>query len=445
MYTCYSTPNKSKIMYKRRGAKVAKRAVIPLSDTTIKNAKSRDKDYLLADGNGLYLNIKTIGTKVWTIRYTIDSAAKKSSIGNYPKVSLAEAREKNKEYQSKAKQGICPITERKEAKENQTQDIEGQIHLVMQSYLERIRSSIVKSTFDHTKRRLERDILPFFCTFSPNTQCTFEDVIVSKHIKDIKHNDLLKAVLAIEARGAKVTAHRVLAECNRLWLYAVQHGYAENNVIANIDKRHALQKVTKGRLPSTTDPKELRRFMEFAEGFNRSYVARYAMRLLPYVFLRAGNINELEWSEVDFDKKTINIKADKMKISANGDFTLPIPQKAIDIINEIRPFTDHCKYVFASSQNPNKPISDGTLSKALRENGFAGIITPHGFRATFSSIAHENTHIHGLSEKVIEACLHHAERNKVAGAYNYHANYLPQMTILINWWADYLDSIKVGG
>jgi|GEM_PF-6613593 len=121
---------------------MAKRTVTPLTNTQIDKAKPKDKDYLLADGNGLYLNIKTINTKVWTIRYTIDGTPKKSSIGNYPKVSLAEAREKNKEYQTKAKQGLCPITERKEAKENQILDKEGQLHFVMQSYLAKIRPSV---------------------------------------------------------------------------------------------------------------------------------------------------------------------------------------------------------------------------------------------------------------------------------------------------------------
>jgi len=421
---------------------MAKRTVTPLTNTQVEKAKPKEKDYTLPDGNGLQLLIKTTGKKIWEVRYTVNGKTTKTTIGTYPLTSLADARRKRDEYWQKAKQGISPTRERKEAKEKAALDNDGQIHLVIQKYLAKIKDSIVESTFIDASRRFERDILPHFATFNPNTLCTFSNVATSTHIKDITQNQLLKAILAIEQRGSIVTAHRVLQQCGRLWLYAIQHGYTNTNITTNIDKRHALKKAPKKHLPSTTDPKELKRFMEFVEGFNRSYVARYAMRLLPYVFLRAGNINELEWSEVDFEKKLITIKAEKMKISSNGDFTLPIPQQAIDIINEIRPYTGHCKYIFASSQNPSKPISDGTLSKALRENGFAGIITPHGFRATFSSIAYENTHIHGLSHKVIEACLHHAERNQVAGSYNYQANYLPQMTILMQWWADYLNEFK---
>lgn len=129
-----------------------------------------------------------------------------------------------------------------------------------------------------------------------------------------------------------------------------------------------------------------------------------------------------------------------MKVSTNGDFILPLPQAVLDILNEIKPLTQNSKYVFSNSQD-KKPISDNTLSKALRENGFKNIITPHGFRATFSSLAYENSHIHGLTHNVIEACLHHTESNKVAGSYNYHANYVQQMTLLMEWWANYLTEL----
>jgi integrase len=423
---------------------MAKRTVIPLTDTQIKNAKSKDKDYLLADGHGLFLNIKSIGTKVWTVRYTIDGKQNKTSIGNYPNVPLQDARYKNKEYQSKAKQGISPVMERKEAKQAIIADKEGQLHEVIKRYLTKIKESLSKTTFEHTQRRFERDILPFFATYKPNSLQTIDNIASSTLIGNIKHNDLLRPIKAIEDRGSIQTAHRVLAECGRLWLFAINEvtPYADINIVANIDKRHALKKVTKTHFASTTDPKELKRFMDFADKFNRSYTAKYAMKLLPYVFLRAGNIAELEWSEIDFEKKLITIKADKMKISSNGDFILPITDRAIEILKEIEPFTKDCKYVFRSDRDPNKPISNNTLSKALRENGFKGIITPHGFRATFSSIAYESTHIHGLSQKAIEACLHHAERNEVAGAYNYKANYLSQMTILMTWWANFLDEIR---
>ncbi|MDD3343524.1 MAG: integrase arm-type DNA-binding domain-containing protein [Sulfurospirillaceae bacterium] len=423
---------------------MANKRVIPLNDTLIKSSKAKEKDYTLADGNGLQLLVKMSGSKVWEVRYTVNGKTTKTTIGNYPSVSLAEARKKRDAYKEKAKEGISLTKERKEAKQAHIDAIDGLLHTVMTNYLAKIKDSVTKSTYDHTKRRFERDILPHFSTFKPSSLCTFEDVITSKSMKDIKHPELLKAVLVVEERGAIDTAHRLLTECNNLWLYALQHGHVENNIIANIDKKHALKKIQKKHFASTTDPSELKRFMEFAKGFTRSYIARYALQILPYLFLRASNIRLLEWTEIDFEKKLLTIKAEKMKKPENGDFIFPLHQTVIDILNEVKQFTKDSKYVFPSPQDRKNPISNNTLSKALRENGFKNIITPHGFRATFSSIAYGNTHIHGLSEKAIEACLHHAERNEVAGSYNYKANYLPQMTILMEWWSDYLDGLKHG-
>lgn len=419
---------------------MANRRVPPLTDTLIKRSTAKEKNYILPDGNGLQLLVKTIGSKVWEVRYTLNGKPSKTTIGTYPEVTLAEARKKRDLYRKKIYNGINPIKERQDLKQQEIETIQGQFHIVIKNYLSKIQHSISKSTLEHTKRRFERDILPYFSTYESEKQCTFENITTSRPMKEIKHPELLKAILYVEERGAIETAHRILAECNNLWLYALQHGYVENNIIANIDRRHALKKVPKKHFPSTTDPKELKRFIEFSKSFTRSYIARYALQLLPYLFLRAGNIRLLEWSEIDFERKLLIIKANKMKVSTNGDFILPLPQAVLDILNEIKPLTQNSKYVFSNSQD-KKPISDNTLSKALRENGFKNIITPHGFRATFSSLAYENLHIHGLTHNVIEACLHHTESNKVAGSYNYHANYVQQMTLLMEWWANYLTEL----
>lgn len=416
-----------------------------LTDTKIKSYKPKEKDYLVADGNGLYINIKTIGSKVWTIRYTVDGKQKKTTIGNYPTVPLVSARETNKNYQALAKQGICAISQNRAVKEEKQLEDEGRFHKVAKRYFEeRRKGTICDLTYKQTLRRFEGDILSFFATFKQNSQGTFDDVVESRSIRDITHRELLNAILAIEKRGAIHTAHRAMMECNRLWLYAVQLGYADNNIVANIDKKHALKKQQKTHFASTTNEKEIKSYFEFADGFKKSLIARYALKLLPYVFLRAGNLRFLEWREIDFENKVLTIEAAKMKVPSNGDFIFPLHDTAIEIIKEVKPYTQHSIYVFASANNKSRPISNNTLSKALRDNGFAGILTPHGIRATFSSLAYTHMHEHNVSERVIEACLHHVDKNEVAGAYRYNAKYFEQMKILIKWWGDYLDNIKNG-
>lgn len=95
---------------------MANRKVSPLTDTEIKNAKPRDKEYSLPDGNGLQLIVKPDGRKVWEIRYTVDGKPKKTTAGTYPTVTLSKVRLKRDELKSKVHNGIDPIQEKKEIK-----------------------------------------------------------------------------------------------------------------------------------------------------------------------------------------------------------------------------------------------------------------------------------------------------------------------------------------
>ena len=87
------------------------------------------------------------------------------------------------------------------------------------------------------------------------------------------------------------------------------------------------------------------------------------------------------------------------------------------------------------------PMSDATLNNALRRMGYSkDEIVTHGFRAMFSTIAHEE----GKSHEVIETQLAHSVGNAVSQAYN-RAKYLEERKELMQWWSDYLDNLKQGG
>ncbi len=57
-----------------------------LTNTEVKLAKPRVKEYSLADGRGLYLHIKPNGSKLWLFNYTRPTAKKRANLGlgNYP-------------------------------------------------------------------------------------------------------------------------------------------------------------------------------------------------------------------------------------------------------------------------------------------------------------------------------------------------------------------------
>jgi Arm DNA-binding domain len=65
-----------------------------LSDTKIRNAKPADKEYTIADGQGLSLVVRPNGTKLWLYRYRFGGKRKNMSFGTFPGVGLKGARDK---------------------------------------------------------------------------------------------------------------------------------------------------------------------------------------------------------------------------------------------------------------------------------------------------------------------------------------------------------------
>jgi len=120
---------------------------------------------------------------------------------------------------------------------------------------------------------------------------------------------------------------------------------------------------------------------------------------------------------------------------------VPLSVQALEIIKELKAQAGISKYVFFGLRTAGRPMSENTVNAALRRLGYEkDEMTGHGFRSMASTILHEQ----GWPHEAIERQLAHAERNKVSAAYNY-AEHLPKRREMMQAWADYLDSLKVGG
>jgi integrase len=152
--------------------------------------------------------------------------------------------------------------------------------------------------------------------------------------------------------------------------------------------------------------------------------------------LRPTELRHAEWSEIDFEKRLWKIPVHKMKM--RKPHIVPLTDQTIAIFEEIKPVTGRWKYVFPSLDDKNNPIGKNTITAALRRMGYTGDeITTHGFRSMASTLLHEN----GFESAMVEMQLAHVEKNKVKAAYN-HAEYLPQRTEMLQWWANYLDELR---
>lgn len=428
---------------------MAKRKVVPLSDTEIKNAKPREKEYTLPDGNGLQLLIKPDGKKIWEIRYTLEGKAKKTTAGVYPKVSLKEARSKRDEYKSKVSTGIDPIKEKREAKQSKVEEIQveealqhTQFHNVVYEWLSTLKNDDVTSK--KRKRSFERDLFPHFCQYDE-----YHHVISSKPIGEITHGELLK-IITTKGQTAAETASRLFADCKRLWTYAVSHEYIDLNITARIDKS-VVPKSEYKNMPKITDEKILGELLRAIDKYHGEggVILRNLLRFVSIVPLRADNLCKMRWEQVDFENGMVTFKRSEMKAKNKNlpDFIVPLPRQALEILKEVQTYTGWGKWVFHGVRDIKTHVNLQSAGKALKLMGFNDEDSGrrqrlHSFRGTFRSLSETYAKEHGASFEVRERCLDHHETNKAVRAYTHKADYTAQMRELLQWWADFLDVTK---
>lgn len=391
---------------------------MPLTATQIKNAKPQAKAYTLNDGHGLSLAIQPNGSKLWRFRKTIDGKPILRSLGSYPEISLADAREKASEYSKSLAQGVDPLEKKQQAAEKAA-------HTFKVVALEWHNKRRPQWSEGHAKKildRLENNIFPFL-----------GDLL----IEEVTPPVILKTIRIMENRRAIDLAHRMHQIVSQIFRYAIATGRAERDNAA--DLRGALEVRKEKHHAALTDPKEVAQLLQAIESYQGSHVVRCAFKLTPVLFVRPGELRHMEWSEIDFEAREWRIPAHKMKMRIQH--IVPLARQALVILEEIKPLTGHGKYVFPG-RTENRPMSENTIGAALRNLGYSTREqqTAHGFRSMASTILNEM----GWNRDAIERQLAHAERDGVRAAYNF-AEYLPERRKMMQAWADFLDGLKDGG
>ncbi len=413
----------------------------PLTDIKIKQAKAKDKPYKLSDGKGLYILITDKGFKWWRLNYLFEKKQMTLSLGTYPTVTLTYARKEALRLKELIKQGINPLQQRKEAKEaikEQEAKKENTFYKISQMWLKSYESQVSENYHKKLSKALENYLYTSLDTKAP--------LIKEKPIDEVTRKDIIAILEQLKAKGLDETARRTSQMIQQIFKYAVTHEYTPHNIMADIDKRVILGKKVENNYPTLTKESDIKNLLIVIDEYKGDYATQMILRVLPYLFVRNSNIRQMEWSELDLEKKEWTIPANKMKTKAA--FILPLPHQVVSILKEIKEYALSDKYVFASAIKTNQPISDNALILALRRLGYSkDELVPHSFRSIFSTIAYEKANDkangHGYTSEVIEALLAHKEPNKVKGAYN-RATYKEAMRGLIEWYANYLDEVKHG-
>jgi integrase len=158
------------------------------------------------------------------------------------------------------------------------------------------------------------------------------------------------------------------------------------------------------------------------------------------LFVRPGELRRAEWSEIDLDEAVWRIPGEKMKMKAAH--LVPLSPQAVAILRDLHPLTGSGRYVFPGLRSASRPMSENTITAALRRLGYSGDeMTAHGFRSMAATRLNEM----GWNPDAIERQLAHAESNKVREAYTHAAQYLDERKRMMTAWADYLDGLREGG
>lgn len=403
----------------------------PLSELQVRNAKPQPKEYKITDGGGLHLLISPSGGKLWRMKYRYDGKERQLAFGAYPAVSLADARQRRADAKKLLANGVDPGAIKKAQKSAREDLLANSFEIVSREWFAKFSVNWSVTHSEKTLSRLEKNIFPW---------------VGKRPIAEIEPPEILSVLQRMESRGAVETARKMKITCGQIFRYGVATGRCKRDATA--DLKGALQPPVTKNMAALTNPKDVAELLRASDEYQGSFVVKCALKLAPLWFCRPGELRKTEWSEIDFDKKELNIPVERMKLPTStkrkcrGQFHLiPLSRQAIEVLNELQPLTGHSKYVFPGYRSPTRPMSENAVLLALRKMGFTkDEMSGHGFRAMARTMIRQELH---LEAEYIELQLAHATKSQNGTAYD-RVSFLPERKKMMQQWADYLDRLKTG-
>ncbi len=399
-----------------------------LTEKLINGLTPSNKDQWVTDGEGLRLLVKTNGKRYWRFNYRFTGKQKTLALGVYPVVSLKAARLLRDKARITINEGIDPAAARSEAKSAQRlKDA-------------KLFSELAKRWWEHDRGLWTKDHAQRVWTRLKDNSFRSLDL---KPIEDITPKDVLEVVRSIEDRGAHDVAGRVLQDIRRSFKFGVREGWLKFNPAAEMALKDILKPHKSSRRPSMNN-NELGLFQHALDHYRYKgrNLTELAIKMLMHTFLRPGELRGARWCEFDLENALWRIPDERMKM--NTPHIVPLSRQVLAFLDEIKGITGGYELLFPSEKDRNKPMSDNTMRRAMFKLGWDGLTegkskaTPHGFRANASSILNEQ----GFRADAVERQLSHMERNDVRRAYIYHAQFLDERKVMMQWWSDFLDKQK---
>ncbi|AGZ29651.1 MULTISPECIES: tyrosine-type recombinase/integrase [Burkholderia] len=394
---------------------------MPLTDKAVKNAKAGDKPVKLFDGGGMFLLVTPAGQRYWRLKYRVNGKEKLLALGVYPDVSLAVARKKRDEAREKLAAGIDPNEAKREVKRTARIAAASSFEAVAREWFDNQRVGWTETYAEKVIHSLEIDAFP---------------KIGSRPISSIEAPEMLEIIRAIEARGVRETAKRLLQRSRAVFQYAIMTGRCTRNPSADIDAETILKKGPGVQHMARVKPLEIPQLMRDIAAYPGEPVTRLALELMALTFVRTKEMIRAQWAEFDEAAAEWRVPPERMKM--RDPHIVPLSRQSLVVLEQLRQINGDRPHVFYSVHG-RAPISNNTMLFALYRMGYKSRMTGHGFRGLAATMLREL----GYSRDVVDRQLAHAERNQVTAAYA-HAEYLPERRRMMQHWADHLDKLKAG-
>ena len=396
---------------------------MPLTDTAIRNAKPRAKPYKVGDTQGLYLLVNPVGSKLWRVKYRLHGVERKLALGAYPNISLASARAARDTARQHLARDVDPNMLKRQARIDASVRAGNSFASIAEELIDKkAREGLAQATLDKQRWLLKLLGAEF-------GQCAISEITPQELLHELKKH---------ERRGRLETAKQLRSFASRVFRFGIATARAEADPAQPLIGALTSQPIK--HFAAMTDPQEFGGLLRAIDGYQGDPSVVYALRLTPHVFQRPGEVRQMEWAELDFDKAVWTIPVAKMKM--RQPHFVPLSRQALAILGAMRQLSGAGRYVFPSVRTNKRPISDNTINAALRRMGYTkDQMTAHGFRTTASSLLNESGQ---WNPDAIERALAHMVAGTVRRIYNQSA-YWSERVEMAQWWSDYLDELRLRG
>ncbi|MCX7153112.1 MAG: tyrosine-type recombinase/integrase, partial [Proteobacteria bacterium] len=353
---------------------------------------------------------------------------KRLALGQYPAVSLASARKGRDAARELIAVGTDPSQAKRDLRHAGLLKAEIAFEKIARLWWKDWAANKAERHAGYVLKRLEADAFPLFG---------------EKSVRDLDAPTFVRMAKGIEKRGAADIARRVLQTCGQVMRYAVAHGIADRNPVADVkpgDVLIARRRVNYARIDVEHLPELMRKLM----AYQGSVYTRQALQLMALTFVRTNELIGALWQEFDLDACEWRVPAERTK--SRREHLVPLSRQSLEVLTYLQGVhggPEQCKgakLLFPGERDHAKPMSNNTILMALDRMGYKGRMTGHGFRGLASTALNEA----GYRPDVIEAQLAHVEESRVRAAYN-HARYVEERRDLMQHWADYLDAMRQAG